>query len=84
MVHVGRGSNKKGKCISHILHTNIMSCKYRTTMFSLLIRPLFPSFLHQYCLTILYATNVLIGNVFITCVIRIAINFSEAVSCHSK
>ena len=32
--------------------------------FSLIIRPLFPSFLHHHCLQILYATNFLIENVF--------------------
>ena len=36
--------------------------------FSLIIQPLFPSFLHHYCLQILYTTNFLIENVFIyTC-----------------
>ena len=33
----------------------------------ILIRPLFPSFLHHYCPPILYVTNFLIENVFITC-----------------
>ena len=35
-----------------------------TIPFSLIIRPLFPSFLHHHCLQILYATNFLIENVF--------------------
>ena len=38
--------------------------------FPLHIRPLFPSFLHHYCLPILYGTYVLIENVFITSTFR--------------
>ena len=41
-----------------------LCAKYRTIPFSLIIRPLFPSFLHHHCLQILYATNFLIENVF--------------------
>ena len=39
--------------------------KYRTISFFLIIQPLFPYFLHYYCLQILYTTNFLIENVFI-------------------
>ena len=70
-----QGSNKKGKFKSYISPicgtvTLCLCAKYRTITFPLLIKPLFPSFLHQYCLIpILYATNFPIENVFITCFI---------------
>ena len=47
-------------------YINVMSYKWAklgTISFSLLIRTLFRSFLHQYCL---YATNFLVENVFHT------------------
>ena len=47
------------------MHVICVLNKYRTITFSLIIRPLFPSFLHHHCLQILYATNFLIENVFI-------------------
>ena len=37
--------------------------KYRTIAFSFLKRPLFPCFVHHYCLQILYSTKFLIENV---------------------
>ena len=67
----------KGKCIIvlYFAHKhNVLQMDeildYYT--FPLLISPLFPSFLHQYCLIpILYATNFLIEDVFITCVLNV-------------
>ena len=73
--HIGLEGNsgvKRTGSNNNISPTNIMSykwAKYRTITFSLIIRPLFPSFLHHHCLQILYATNILIENVFITCFI---------------
>ena len=38
---------------------------HRTITFPLIVRPMFPCFLHHYCLPILYITNFLIENVLL-------------------
>ena len=62
MTYIGGCASK-----SHIVKLDIVCCscaKYRAIPFSLIIRSLFPSFLHHHYLQILYATNFLIENVF--------------------
>ena len=63
--------NKKRICNSiHLAHKQDMPykfAKYRTITFSLLIRSLFPWFLHHYCPKILYISNFLIENFFVQC-----------------
>ena len=51
--------------MNNVLSYNVCWAKYRTISFFLIIQPLFPCFLHHYCLQILYTTNFLIENVFI-------------------
>ena len=47
------------------------SAKYRTIQnICTIVDPLFPSFLHHHCLQILYTTNFLRENVFISCFIH--------------
>ena len=57
-------NNKGSPIFSNFVGVCHSCAKYRTCTFSLIVRPLFPCFLHHYCLQVLYATNFLKENGF--------------------